>query len=75
MDEKKISEEDFMNVLKYGRLWHSKKIKEELDKILLTNSTIFNHEFQFDFDDKYFYIYDNECYLMFSPLTKPLPIK
>ena len=63
MDEKKISEEDFMNVLKYGRQWHSKKIKEELEKILLLNSSIFNHDFSFDLDDKYFYIYDNECYL------------
>ena len=63
MDEKKISEEEFMNVLKYGSKWHSKKIKEELDKILLNNSSIFDHEFRFDFDDKYYYIYDNECYL------------
>ena len=63
MDEKKISEEDFMNVLKYGRQWHSKKIKEELDKHLAGNYNIFNHDFQFDFDDKYYYIYDNECYL------------
>ena len=63
MDEKKISEEDFMNVLKYGRQWHFQKIKDELDKILLMNYNIFHHDFQFDLNDKYYYIYDNECTL------------
>lgn len=63
MDKKIINEEDFMDVLKYGHQWHSKKIKEELEKILISNSGIFNHDFSFDVNDKYFYIYDNECYL------------
>jgi len=63
MDEKKISEEDFMDVLKYGSKWHSRRIKEELDEILLNNSSNFDHEFRLDFDEKYYYIYDNECFL------------
>jgi hypothetical protein len=63
MDEKKISEEDFMNVLKYGRQWHSKKIKEELQKSILLNLNSLNHDFRYDSDDKIYYIYDNECYL------------
>jgi hypothetical protein len=63
MDEKKISEEDFLDVLKYGHKWHSKKIRDELDKHLVINYNVFNHDFQYDSDDKYYYIYDNECYL------------
>jgi hypothetical protein len=58
MSDGEIKKEDFFNAIKYGHLWQSEKIKEELEKIMDGN-----HHFRWDSDDKYHYIYDNECYL------------
>ncbi len=41
MDKKEISEEDFMDVLKSGHQWHSNKIKDEIEQLLILNE--FNH--------------------------------
>ena len=63
MDERNISNEDLLDMIKHGYIWHAQKIKDELGKILVMNSNRFNYNFQYDNDDKYHYIYDNECYL------------
>jgi hypothetical protein len=62
-DKKNISKDDLFDVIKYGYIWHAKKIKEELDNFLKKKSHIFNHGFRYDREDKYYYIYDNDCYL------------
>lgn len=63
MSDDKLSKEELIDVLKYGHKWHAGKIKGELEKLVVMNSRAFNHELQFDTDDKYYFIYDNECYL------------
>lgn len=63
MSNDKLSKEELIDVLKYGYKWHSEKIKGELEKLLEMNSRAFNHELQYDVDDKFHYVYDNECYL------------
>jgi hypothetical protein len=61
--ENKISKKDLFNVIKHGHNWHAAKVKEQLEKLLTMNSRAFHHDFRYDVDDKYHYIYDNECYL------------
>ena len=61
MNKKEISEEDFMEVLKSGHQWHSSKIKDEIEQLLILNE--FNHRLIFDTREKRYYVYDNECYL------------
>jgi hypothetical protein len=63
MEKENISKKDLFNVIKNGHNWHAEKIKGELHKILATNSRAFNHELSYENDEKYYYIYDNECYL------------
>jgi hypothetical protein len=62
-DDNTIRKEDLLDVIKYGHKWHAKKIKEVLDELLANKSNHLNHEFRYDHDDKYHFIYDNECYL------------
>lgn len=63
MEKDNISKEDLFNVIKHGHAWHAEKIKEELGKLMIKSSNYFNHDFRYDTDDKFYYIYDNECYL------------
>ena len=58
-----IKKDELLDILKYGYKWHSEKIKDELEKLLIMNSRAFNHELQYDINDKFHYVYDNECYL------------
>lgn len=60
---KSIKKEDLFDVIKHGYLWHQEKIKDELDKLIVMNPNGTHHSCRYDNDDKYFYIYDNECYL------------
>lgn len=62
-DKDNISKDDLFDVIKYGYIWHAKKIKEELNNFLEKKSHIFNHAYRYDHEDKYYYIYDNECLL------------
>ena len=61
--DKVIAKEDLFNVIKHGHTWHADRIKEELERMVLNDSSIFNHNFYYDFEDKYHFIYDGECYL------------
>lgn len=63
MDDKE--KRDFFETIKRGALWHSDKITDELRKMLYKQSGHFgiSHEIRWDADDKFHYIYDNECYL------------
>ncbi|MBT8634017.1 hypothetical protein C2751_00015 [Polynucleobacter paneuropaeus] len=65
MSDDLIKKEDLFNVIKHGHKWYDSKIKEGLEKaIAKTHSSISgNHSMRWDSDDKYHYIYDNECYL------------
>ena len=63
MDEKKINEEDFIGVLKSGHQWHSDKIKDEIEQLLILNSFVFNHKLSFNIQEKQYYVYDDGCYL------------
>lgn len=54
---------DFFDVIKHGYVWHSKKIKEELERLVLLNPIEGNRDLLYDKDEKYYYMYDNECYL------------
>ena len=51
------------NVEKFVKKWNSKQIKEELDKVLASADYIGVQDWRYDFEDKYYFIYDNECYL------------
>jgi len=63
MEHDNIGNDEKSSVIKHGHKWSAENIKEELDQHLLINSNVLNHEFRYDRDDKYFYIYDNECFL------------
>jgi hypothetical protein len=58
-----LNKNELFDVIRHGYVWHSKKIKENLDEKLIASSSAFNQEFRYDSEDKYYYIYDNECYL------------
>ncbi|MBT8534939.1 hypothetical protein G6725_02810 [Polynucleobacter paneuropaeus] len=65
MSDKNIKKKDLFNVIKNGHNWNSKKIEDEL-KILTTQVPFLisqNHSLRFDSNDKFHYIYDNDCYL------------
>ena len=56
---------DLFDAIKRGHLWPAENIKNDLVKIISehNNSLSTHHDMRWDFDDKYNYIYDNECYL------------
>lgn len=58
-----ITEEKFVEVLKTGSLWKKQDIRKYLEEYIADHSTWANHTFQWDSQDKLYYIYDNECYL------------
>lgn len=58
-----ISKKDLFNVIKHGHNWHAEKIRDELKSQLENGRNPFNHHLSYDTNDKYHYIYDNECYL------------
>jgi hypothetical protein len=56
--------QDFFTAIKHGSIWYDKKITECLRELLEKQSSHYvNHDLRWDKDDKYHYIYDNECYL------------
>lgn len=61
MSNKEIKKEDFFDAIKYGHLWPASKIKNELEKIMEDH-----HSLRWDNEDKYYYVYDNECYIFIS---------
>jgi hypothetical protein len=61
MKKNKFTEEDFIDVLKHGLQWHSEKIKDEIEKILILYSN--NHKLVFNNRDKHYYIDDDGCCL------------
>ncbi|TXI12191.1 MAG: hypothetical protein E6Q68_04460 [Polynucleobacter sp.] len=63
MSDEIIKKEDLFNVIKHGQAWYNDKIKEELEKIIAKSNFADEHYFRWDSDDKYNFIYDNECYL------------
>jgi len=59
-----IDKKDLFEVIKHGA-WHSKGIKEELERLFeekLTNVNNF-HDLRWDSEDEYYYLHDNDCYL------------
>ena len=59
-----ITQEQFVDILKTGTLWLQDTIRDQLEEYIAENSFCYsNHDFQWDSDDKLYYIYDNECYL------------
>ena len=55
---------DLFNAIKNGHLWEAEVIKGELEKLIVNSTLGFsNHDMRWDVEDKYHYIYDNECYL------------
>jgi hypothetical protein len=63
MSKDNIKKEDLLNVIKYGHAWHLEKVKEELQKLILMNPNGSNHNPRYDSEDKYYFIYENDCYL------------
>jgi hypothetical protein len=65
MSDEIIKKEDLFKVIKDGPAFINEKIKEELEKIIdkAPHSIGGKHHMRWDSDDKYHYIYDNECYL------------
>ena len=61
MSDREIKKEDLLAAIKHGHLWPAAKIKEELEKIMNHH-----HDTRWDKDDKYYYVYDNECYVFIS---------
>jgi hypothetical protein len=56
---------DLFDAIKRGHLWGGEQIAQEIKKYIEANytSNIISHSMRWDSDDKYRYIYDNECYL------------
>jgi hypothetical protein len=63
MDKHNTNKEDLLNLANHGPIWSAQKIKDDLGSLLEKNSSRFYHDFRYDFDGKYHFIYDNECYL------------
>jgi hypothetical protein len=65
MSNEMIEKEDLFNVIKHGHRWHAEIINEKLTNIINKKYTnnIDVHSMRWDSDDKYHFIYDNECYL------------
>lgn len=63
--KKDLSEgNDMFDAIKRGHLWGAENIKDELEKLTAKKSLAFsNHDMRWDVEDKYHYIYDNECNL------------
>ena len=63
MSDDIIRKEDLFDVIKHGTAWYGSKIKELLGGIIANSAHSTNAEIRLDSDDKYYYLYDNECYL------------
>lgn len=60
----KLTEERFIKTLKTGSCWFADDIRDEINRLLETNNYRWtNHYFQRDHVEKYWFMYDNECYL------------
>ena len=57
-----LSKKDLFEAIKHGHAWHMQRIKEELDSIIAMREKMYI-ELRWDNEDKFFYLYDNECYL------------
>jgi len=65
MSDEIIKKEDLFDVIRHGTIWYGDKIKEGLEKVVAKNTYPFIYsEIRRDSDDKYYYLYDNECYLL-----------
>ncbi len=58
-----VRKEDLFDIIKHGHAWHAQKIRDELDKLTLMNPNGRNHNIRHDSEDKYYFIYENDCYL------------
>lgn len=57
-----LSKKDLFVAIEHGHAWHVERIKAELEKIIASSSK--SHcEIEWDDDDKFYYVWDNECYL------------
>lgn len=63
MEEDKISNKNLLNVVKHGHAWSAEKVKEVLETTIENNSSLtLHHYLRYDLDNKYYYIYDRDCY-------------
>lgn len=53
-----IGKDELLNAMKYGNVWYAKRIKNELETMKDSE-----HAFGWDSDDKFYFIYVNDCYL------------
>jgi hypothetical protein len=58
-----VRKEDLFDIIKHGHAWHAQKIRDELDKLTLMNPNGRHHSIRHDSEDKYYFIYENDCYL------------
>jgi hypothetical protein len=55
------------NIIKNSTTWTHNRIKESLEKVIAKNNYSFiDSSFRWDCDDKFYYIYDTECYLFIT---------
>lgn len=66
MSEDLSRDNDMFDAIKRGHLWGAEQIAQEIKKIIHANhiSSILSHSIRRDREDKYNYIYDNDCYLL-----------
>lgn len=58
-----LTKQELLDVIQYGCVWHVKRIKDELEKVI-AGSQLDYLEISWDDDDGgFFYVYDNECNL------------
>lgn len=57
-----LNKKDLFDTINYGTAWHTERIKAELEKIIASRSKN-ALELNWDADDKFYYLYNNECYL------------
>lgn len=62
-----INKQDLFNVIKYGHVWHLKRIKEFFSNEMQSSLVSEHHShFGYDREDNYYYLHDNDCYLFIS---------
>lgn len=57
-----LTKKELMDAINYGHHWHMERIKGELEKIIASSSNNYL-EICWDAEDKFYYLYDLECYL------------
>ena len=59
-----IPPEELFRLIKTGNPWNAKKIKDALEEFTEQSKIFMGHIIEFDIEDQFYFIHDNNCYLV-----------